>query len=106
MLKKQEIIQKIAMADVVVQGKESIVSDMNGDMVMLNIHTGKYYNLGTIGGEIWNAIGTPTVVSELIHRLECEYDVEQAECEEQVLSYLHQLLSEGLIELERKAVAN
>ena len=33
--------------------KGNIVSDMGGEKVMLSIENGKYYNLGEMGGEIW-----------------------------------------------------
>ena len=38
------------------QIKGNIVSDMSGEKIMLSIEKGKYYNLGEIGGEIWELI--------------------------------------------------
>ena len=37
----------------------NIVSDMDGEKVMLSIQSGKYYNLGTLGGEIWELMKEP-----------------------------------------------
>lgn len=79
------------------QEEGNIVSDMDGEKVMLSIHNGKYYNLGEMGGEIWEQIEEPISVGEVISQLVTQYDVEQDECEDEVMSFLHQLLEEGLI---------
>ncbi len=81
----------------VVQNPGSIVSDMDGDMVMMNVDNGKYYNLGTIGGKIWGMIEYPKTVQHIIAELVMEYDVEQTQCEHQVITFLDHLLTEGLI---------
>ncbi|AXI10764.1 lasso peptide biosynthesis PqqD family chaperone [Oceanobacillus sp. 143] len=76
----------------------NIVSDMDGEKVMLSIQNGKYYNLGEIGGAIWERINEPISVDKLVAGLMDNYDVSQTECEEQVLSFLDKLLEEGLID--------
>lgn len=89
--------KNIHMDEVIVQESGYIVSDMDGETVMLGIDSGKYYNLGQIGGSIWSGIHSPITVHELIANLMNEYEVGQKECEEQVLSFLEQLMDEGLI---------
>ena len=89
----------ISLNHTVVQSEQNVVSDMDGEKVMLSVHNGKYYNLGQTGGRIWNIIEAPVSVSRLITILISEYDVEQAECEEQVISFLERLLEEGLINI-------
>ena len=62
---------------------------MDGEKVMLSIQKGKYYNLGEIGGEIWELIEEPNnQLISLVTMLVSKYDVEQTECEEQVVSFL------------------
>lgn len=90
---------KILFNQIVVQGKDNIVSDMGGEKVMLSINNGKYYNLGEIGGDIWDLIQQPIKVKDLITKLIAIYDVEQLECEEQVIAFLTGLKNEGLIEI-------
>lgn len=81
------------------QVKGNIVSDMGGEKVMLSIKNGKYYNLGETGGEIWDLVETPIEVKQLVMTLISSYQVEQTDCEEQVISFLNHLLDEGLIEI-------
>jgi hypothetical protein len=75
---------------------------MDGEKVMMNIQSGKYYNLGQVGGRIWDLLTDPVPVRLLISKLLQEYDVEQAECEAQVHAFLEQLYREGLIRLEEE----
>ncbi|MFJ7934431.1 lasso peptide biosynthesis PqqD family chaperone [Sporosarcina sp. NPDC096371] len=79
------------------QQSGNIVSDMDGEKVMLSIQSGKYYNLGEIGGEIWELLEEPTSIEKLVTTLQSRYDVEQAECEEHVIAFLTQLLDEDLV---------
>ncbi|MGN7229581.1 lasso peptide biosynthesis PqqD family chaperone [Priestia megaterium] len=92
--------QDISMDQLVNQGTGHIVSDMDGEKVMLSIHNGKYYNLGEIGGQIWEQIKEPISVRELIATLMAQYNVAQSDCEEQVIAFLSQLIKEDLIQLE------
>lgn len=92
--------QLLSTTYIVSQSEGNIVSDMDGEKVMLSISNGKYYNLGEIGGVIWDLIKTPTSISQLINTLLDQYEIEQNECQEQVLSFLEKLVEEKLIKLE------
>ncbi|SDX12348.1 lasso peptide biosynthesis PqqD family chaperone [Paenibacillus sp. CF384] len=83
----------------ITQSPDSIVSDMNGEKVMFSIASGKYYNLGLIGGRIWELIATPTTARELVEKLLQEYNVSRTACEEQVDAFLRRLHQESLIEV-------
>ncbi|USK31655.1 lasso peptide biosynthesis PqqD family chaperone [Bacillus sp. F19] len=86
---------------IVRQGEGNIVSDMNGEKVMLSISNGKYYNLGEMGGVIWDLIESPINFNQLIESLLSQYQVEREECQKQVLSFLESLNKEKLIKLEK-----
>lgn len=75
----------------------NIVSDMDGEKVMLSIQSGKYFNLGELGGEIWDLMKEPISIDNLVSTLLARYDVGQTECEEHVIAFLIQLLGEGLV---------
>ena len=50
---------------------------MDGEKVILSIKNSKYYNLGEIGGVIWDLIERTNSVSKLIDALMDQYEVEQ-----------------------------
>lgn len=91
------IKEKILMESEIVQKPGNIVSDMDGEKVMLNIDNGNYYNLGEMGGVIWEMIKEPNSVDILINDLLLEYEVEKKDCENQVILFIKKLYSEGLI---------
>ncbi|NOU92243.1 lasso peptide biosynthesis PqqD family chaperone [Paenibacillus sp. LMG 31456] len=88
---------KLSLVQVVMQNEGNIISNMDGNTVMLNIKNGKYYNLGKTGGVIWGAIKNPASIEEVILTLLSNYHIEKNECERQVISFLEQLYAEDLI---------
>ena len=66
----------------VVQSEGFLVSDMDGEKVMLSIENGKYYNLGRIGGRIWELISSPVTISNMVDQLVMEYEIEPELCEQ------------------------
>ena len=74
-----------------------MTANMNGSAVMMDIATGKYYNLGETGGRIWELLESPATISDLVQALTAEYDVDQAQCKADVLTFLQQLVDRGLL---------
>lgn len=93
-------IQEIPLSCFVVQSGGNVVSDMDGDTVMMSIDNGKYYNLGKVGGVIWDLIKESISVEQVVTILMSDYDIGRAECEKQVLSFMKHLYKEGLIRIE------
>ncbi|MBK5500720.1 lasso peptide biosynthesis PqqD family chaperone [Peribacillus sp. TH14] len=92
--------QQITLEKAIVQREGNIVSDMDGEKVMLSVHKGKYYNLGELGGEIWELMKEPITIHDLVTTLQSQYDVTQTECEEQVTAFLSQLLEQDLVNIK------
>ena len=86
---------------VVVQKPGAIVSDMDGEKVMLSVENGKYYNLGRQGGRIWELIASPVVIRDLVSALMEEYEIDRETCERDVLKFLAALRREKMIEVSR-----
>lgn len=95
--------QLISFDQIVVQAPGCIVSDMDGEKVMMSVESGKYYSLGQTGGRVWEMVAAPTAVKEIVEALLFEYDVEPEVCKEQVLAFLQQLAKERLILIETAA---
>ncbi|HEF7294283.1 TPA: lasso peptide biosynthesis PqqD family chaperone [Bacillus cereus] len=93
------MIKKISLYCVVNQNEGTIVSDMDGEKVMMSVRNGKYYNLGRMGGEIWELMKSPVEVERVVSVLMSQYDVAQNDCENQVLSFLEGLYKDELIQV-------
>jgi hypothetical protein len=92
--------KRVLLNNTIAQAPGYIVSDMDGEKVMLCINKGRYYNLGEVGGKIWGIIDNSKPITEIIISLMSEYEIDQTECETQVVSFLNSLLDEGLIEIQ------
>ncbi|GKU75822.1 lasso peptide biosynthesis PqqD family chaperone [Paenibacillus sp. L3-i20] len=89
--------EQLSKTSIVSSSKQNIVSDMGGEKVMLSVTNGNYYNLGHIGGHIWDAIAEPISIEELINTLMEQFEVDREQCESHVESFLDHLRKEGLI---------
>lgn len=97
--------QGIALHHRIVQVEGNFVSDMDGEKVMLSIQSGKYYNLGSVGGRIWELAATPIALQDIVDALVAEYEVDRAVCEQEVLAFVANLREENIIRLAEELSA-
>jgi hypothetical protein len=84
---------------VIGQGKELLSCEVDGEMVLMSIESGQYYYLNQIGNVIWSLLATPQPVAALCDALVAAYEVERAQCEQQVLAFLEDMRQDNLIEV-------
>lgn len=87
----------MTMQTILVRKAEIMAADMDGSTVMMDIQTGKYYNLGAVGGVIWELLEQPITVEALIGKLMKKYNVPAEQCEKDTMQFLQQLMSSGLV---------
>lgn len=93
------MISTIQLEHNIKQMEGNIVCDVDGEKAMLSLETLKYYNLGDIGGDIWQLLEHKISVRQVIDTLMSEYEVDQWECEVKVVSFLERLVEEKLIQI-------
>ena len=76
-----------------------VSSDLDGESVILDLASGKYYGLDEVGAFIWKLMQTPIQVQALRDALLAEYDVTPEDCAQDVLDLLQQLQTAGLVEV-------
>jgi hypothetical protein len=76
---------------VLAQGPEQVSCDLDGETVLMRIEDGMYYAMNVIGSRIWALLEHPRQVAAICHLLAQEYDVEPAQCEQDVLAFLEEL---------------
>ncbi len=93
-----EIQQPLKPGTKVRRATGQIHSEIGGEVVLLNIDTGKYYGMNPVLSRIWNLIGEDSVdISDLIAQLLEVYEVSRNECERDLLEALEKLNSENLL---------
>jgi hypothetical protein len=86
--------------DCVVQRDHDVIAaEADQDLVMVSIANGLYYAVSDIAREIWEAIDRPKKISDLIDDLTATYNVDHQLCEEETLSFLEDLRTEGLLQV-------
>ncbi len=78
---------------------EIITTEIDGEIVMMNMETGHYIALNAVGSRIWQLLEQPLTTMELITVLSDEYNVSEEMCRQDVLEYLYALYHSKLINL-------
>lgn len=76
-----------------------LLSDLDGESVILNLKTETYFGLDAVGTRMWGAITTADSVQEAYDTLVADYDVEPATLRTDLSEILDKLLEHGLIEV-------
>ena len=74
-----------------------LTSDLDGELVMLNMESSYYYGLENIGKFIWDKMSTPVSSEMLIKQLMAHFDVDKETCTKEVMLFIEELQKEGLI---------
>lgn len=72
-------------------------TNMDGEIVMMDINRGKYYCFNEVGSRIWELIEKQISVKELISILLNEFEVDRKICKDTVINFLNGIHKEELI---------
>jgi hypothetical protein len=75
---------------------------LDGESVLLNLSTGRYYTLNVVGSAIWNLCSGDCSLVQILSMV-CEgFDVSVGQAQEDLLDLVTQLEQEGLLQTERR----
>lgn len=89
----------MATTSIVVASTDQVSSDLAGETVLLSMTSARYYGLDGVAQRIWELLREPALVSGICAKVAAEYDVDVDRCEADVLRFLRELASKGLIEV-------
>ena len=89
----------ITMDSRVVRTGRLLESEVDGEVVALDIENGQCYGLNGAGTQIWKLLQTETTPADICDALMTDYEVDRATCEADVQRILHTLKDEGLVEV-------
>ena len=87
----------ISLKDKFVRDPGLLASEVDGDLVMLSIESGKYFGLNPVAKQIWNILEKPTKLSELCVHLIAQYNIEPMQCEREVLQFMERMNEQKLV---------
>ena len=80
-----------------VRAPDLVHSEIDDEIVMMSVETGRYYSLSDVGARVWELLEEPTRVSSLCDRLRLEYRIDEARCRNEILTFVARLTDEGLV---------
>ena len=77
---------------------EVVAREVGGEMVLLDLASGLYFGLDTVGGRIWEMLSArPHSLKELCDAIEAEFDAPRDRIEADLLALASQLREQELI---------
>jgi hypothetical protein len=77
-------------------------TNMDGETVLLDLRTGRYYTLNRLGSVIWDHCTSHNTISD-IHAVLCDrFDVAPERALDDLVTLVNQLIQEGLLRQERR----
>lgn len=81
------------------RSKGLVAADIDGEVAVMTIDSGKYHSLNETGSLIWSLLEEPRRVADVCESLEREFQVEPEQCRADVMAYLQDMLAERLLEV-------
>ena len=89
----------VSVDSVVSTGKDLVFSNVADEVVILDLKSGVYHGLESVGARAWELMVEPKAVRDVRDALMSEYDVELGQCENDLLRLIEELKSHGLVEV-------
>jgi DNA-binding NarL/FixJ family response regulator len=70
---------------------------IDGEVVLINLETGSYYSIDSVGAVVWDYIGKGLSSSQIVEAIASQYNGEQATIDQGIQQLLIQLQAEQLI---------
>ena len=83
----------------IVRNSNQLYSEIDKEVVMLNIKKEEYYNLDTISSDIWHRLAEPTKFEDLVDYLLNSYDVNRDTCIADTTECLKEFSEKDLIKI-------
>jgi hypothetical protein len=76
-----------------------LISPLGNELVMMDVDNGSYHNINVVGTRIWEMIKEPVVVKDLLQQLLQTFDVDEQQCQTELLEFLSILNKHHLLKL-------
>lgn len=74
--------------------------DIDGEMVLLDMHSEHYFGLDEVGTSIWYAMEKTQRLEEIVELLWVQYEVDKDILGKDVIAFMKTLVNNGLAEVE------
>jgi hypothetical protein len=89
----------LSLQTTVMVSSQQVSCPLGDEAAILNMKNSVYYGVNPVGATVWNLLKQPKTVTEIRDAILDEYEVEEKRCEQDLLTLLEEMRSEGLIEV-------
>jgi sensor domain CHASE-containing protein len=82
--------------------QDVVACELEGDSVLLDIASSRYFRLNAVGTHVWNALTEPKTVADLQHMILEAFDVDAGRCAQDLDALLGKLSKSGLVEISNE----
>jgi hypothetical protein len=76
-----------------------LVQELQGESVLLNVRSGRYFGLDEVGTRMWSALTTAESLQAACEALLAEYDVDAERLQKDLQALVEKLAEHGLVEV-------
>jgi predicted transcriptional regulator len=84
---------------------EVLVQELDGEAVLLNLESERYFGLDDVGTRVWQHLLEHRRLERVCEEMQKEYDVDESRLREDVLQLVEALIEAGIVTVEQH-VAN
>jgi hypothetical protein len=90
---------EITLAMRAVVPSDVLMQELQGESVLLNVQSGRYFGLDEVGTRMWAALTTAESLQAARYALLAEYDVDAERLERDLQALVEKLVEHGLVEV-------
>lgn len=94
------IAMAISSSSIVIPGRDVVSCDLDGDAVLLDLVSSRYFKLNRVGAHVWAKLGSGATVGELRRAVMENFDVDPDRCVRDLDDLLAALNKAGLARID------
>ena len=87
------------MGKLYIQDKKIIQSKIGEEVVMMDMDSGFYFGINSVGSVIWQYLSEPISLDDLVEKLMEDFIIDKKTCESDTVEFLHDLLGKHIIKI-------
>jgi hypothetical protein len=81
------------------RSREVLHRDLQGEAVLVDLGSGKFFGLDEVGTRVWDGMESETTVDALVDRVVAEFEVSRPRAEKDLHALLRDLARRGLVKV-------
>jgi hypothetical protein len=93
-------MSRLTLDSTVRRSPDVVFRELDGEAVLVNLNRGTCFTLDRVGTRIWQLLGQPSSLSDILQELTSEFEVEEAAAANDLLDVVADLVARELVASE------